>query len=189
MAVTKRPGTSKARTKARVQLHEADDRDDKRGSVALWAQALLTAAESQGMTQDQLCEELGISGGYLSKLFRGGGNNQQRVSRFLMEKSAEIMKTNVLTVHLLLGLISLEDFYIGADAATRADTAFSKMLADVDWAPYLPTAKEWDELSTKSKLGICYLYQSASRNMLEDLVTTTDVNLLNQASAKVAAKR
>jgi len=152
-------------------VNGASDNADKAGSLGTWANLLVEAARTKGMTKDDLCKFLDISPSYLSLLERGGSGTQKTIGRPILERSARILDLSVFNTYMLAGILRPEDCFLTFEREVMANQTYELMRKDTQWAAYLMTPVEWNSLSVDSKLGVILLYQCATRTVLMDLIS------------------
>lgn len=139
------------------------------GSIKQWALRVEEAARQKGMSRVDTAGYLDISVGYWNTLLTGGGSNQSEVGRDLLQRSATLLGTSLLTVYLLCGLLQPEDLYFTTDHESELAKAYRRMCEDIDLAAHLPTPAEWEgkkPMSVRTRYGYALLYELATQKTL-----------------------
>ena len=139
------------------------------GSIKQWALRVEEAARQRGMSRIDTATYLEISTGYWNTLLTGGGSNQSEVGRDLLQRSASLLNTSLLTVYLLCGLLQPEDLYFTTDHEAELAKAYRRMCEDIDLASHLPTPAEWEgkkPMSIRTRYGYALLYELATQKTL-----------------------
>ncbi len=165
---TRQTSTSSAPVRKPKKLTTVDPQVVRHVGIARWARAVEAAGHGKGMSRADVAAYLDVAIGYFNVLLAGGGKSQKVIGHEVLEKSADLLDTSVLSVYLQSGMLKTQDLYQTTNFQNDLDVAYNKMSSNVNFCSYLPDYALWNQLPINVRYGYVLMYDQATLNQTLD---------------------
>lgn len=133
-------------------------------------------AQDKGDGTAELAEALGIGRSYLYQLLTGK-KGTARLGREILVSAAKYLDVPVAQAYLWSSALEPTDFVHKTKFEAASGDLLDVMSGHPVWGGFMPSPKEWDSLSARSRLALVSLFEAATGTEILDKTAKTMLNI------------